>query len=262
MSISARNISTAGRRPITGTGRASPGFLAVFFSIFLLVGAGLFYGMFIQTVLRIQAARDWTATPCTVISSSLGSHRGSKGSRTYSIDIVYSYQLGGRLNYSSRYDFTNTSSSGYSGKLAVIGRYPPGARATCYVNPNDPTDAVIERGFTPDVLIGLVPLAFFFVGAGGVTWAFTVGRAAAEVKRRAADSPWLRRTDWAAQRILSSTKAPMKFAMIFALIWNAVSVPVLLILIPEVLKLENWIALTGLLLPAIGIGLIFWAGRA
>ena len=262
MSISAGNVSMAVQRPVTSTGRPSPGYLVVFFGIFLLVGAGVFYGMFVRTVLRIQAARDWTATPCTVISSKVGLHHGSKGGYTYSIDIVYSYQSDGRLHRSNRYDFMGGSSSGYNGKLAVVLHYPRGSRATCYVNPGNPTDAVIERGFTPDVLIGLFPLAFFFVGTGGMTWAFTVGRAAAAVKSRAAEAPWLQRTDWAARRILYSTEPPMKFALIFTLIWNAVSVLVLLVLLPEILKPENRLAVIGLLLPAIGIGLMFWAGRA
>ena len=149
------------QRPATSIGRTSPGCLVVFFSIFLLLGAGIFYGMFVRTVLRIQAARDWTATPCTVISSMVGSHRGSKGGYTYSIDIVYSYQSGGRLYHSNRYDFVGGSSSGYNGKLSVVRRYPGGSRATCYVNPEKPSDAVLNRDASigwRDWAIGLVLL--------------------------------------------------------------------------------------------------------
>src|SRR6185369_463754 len=51
-------------------------------------------------------------------------------------------------------------------------RYAPGTRATCYVNPSNPDEAVLERPL-PTVLFMLpLPLLFIAIGVGAVwfTW--------------------------------------------------------------------------------------------
>jgi hypothetical protein len=40
----------------------------------------------------------------------------------------------------------------------------------CYVDPSDPTQAVLERGFTADLLFGLIPLVFVAIGGGGLMY--------------------------------------------------------------------------------------------
>jgi hypothetical protein len=139
-----------------------------FFSIFLVMGCGFFHGFFLRPVLKMQSARAWLEVPCVVISSSVKSHTGSEGGSTYSVDIFYSYQFNGREHRSDTYDFMTGSSSGYAGKQAVVARNPPGTRTVCYVNPNDPTEAVLMRGFSPNMWFGLFPLVFVAVGAGGI----------------------------------------------------------------------------------------------
>ena len=138
-----------------------------FFSIFLVLGLVISYLLAVRPVLKILEARSWIPTPCVVISSEVRRHSDSDGS-TYSINISYRYTFKGTEHQSNRYHFVGGSSSGYDGKAAVVGRFPAGASATCYVNPNNPTDAVLERGFTPDLWFGLIPLVFVAVGAGGI----------------------------------------------------------------------------------------------
>jgi hypothetical protein len=50
----------------------------------------------------------------------------------------------------------------------VVARHPAGSKTVCYVNPDEPTEAVLERGFTPDMWFGLIPLLFVLVGVGGL----------------------------------------------------------------------------------------------
>ena len=48
---------------------------------------------------------------------------------------------------SSRYKLMQgSSSSGYQGKSDVVKALHANPRTTCYVNPNDPDDAVLDRG--------------------------------------------------------------------------------------------------------------------
>lgn len=49
-----------------------------------------------------------------------------------------------------------------------------GGGLVCYVNPADPAEAVLERGFTPTLWFGLIPFTFAVVGAVGL--ALTVRR--------------------------------------------------------------------------------------
>lgn len=80
-----------------------------------------------------------------------------------------SYESKGKEYRSTRYHVkAGVSSSGFSGKAAIVNRYPPGTETTCDVNPRDPTDAVIERGFTSELFYGLIPLMFMLIGARGL----------------------------------------------------------------------------------------------
>jgi uncharacterized protein DUF3592 len=165
------------KKPISSLATASTGtkFMACFFAVFLIVGLGTFHGFFVRPMAKIIDARGWMETPCVVVSSEVRSHRGDD-STTYSVDILYSYTVNGKEYKSNRYHFMGGSSSGYRGKAEIVNRHPPGARAVCYVNPRDPTDAVLRRGFTNDLWLGLIPLPFVLVGAGGILFALRAAR--------------------------------------------------------------------------------------
>jgi hypothetical protein len=136
--------------------------------VFTLVGGALFVTLGVLPVARLLDARDWLPTPCTVISSSVRSHASDDGT-TYSIDILYEYEAAGRSWRSNRYDFVGGSSSGHSGKREVVDRYPEGSTATCFVDPDDPSQAVLNREPSVRYLVGLFPLLFLLPGLG-VLW--------------------------------------------------------------------------------------------
>src|SRR5262249_2961640 len=73
----------------------------------------------------------------------------------------------------------------------------------------------------------------------------------------AADHPWLQRKDWSEGRIVSNTRASMRFAWVFTLLWNAVSAPLIVILPRELARKP--IAAIGFLFPIVGVGLMVWA---
>jgi len=153
---------SAPRRPIN-----SPLFGVLFCGLFTVVGGVGLYFLTIRTFLKVQDARSWPATPCIVQSSRVKSHDSDDGT-TYSVDILYRYEARGREFRSNRYSFMGGSSSGHAGKAEIVAQYPPGRQTACFVNPSDPTDAVLVRGFTPVMLVGVVPLVFLLVGVGGL----------------------------------------------------------------------------------------------
>lgn len=195
-----------------------------FFAIFTLLGLGFLVPFFVLPACKVIAARNWTATPCTIVSSSIQTHYGRKGD-TYSISMVYNYTVSGRRYTGRRYQFLGGSSGGYNSKAAVVARFPPGSKAVCYVNPADPADAVFERGFTPDMGFGLVPLVFVAVGILGAV-------ASSRAAKRPASALWepaaLRHsTDFNAvsreARELRPAQTPLGkliVMLVFALVWN------------------------------------------
>jgi hypothetical protein len=153
-----------------------------FGGVFVLVGVAVFVGIGLLPGLRLIDARSWDETGCVVISSEVRSHSSDDGT-TYSIDILYEYEYDRQIWRSNRYSFVSWSSSGYDGKAEVVEEYPPGRRTVCYVDPDDPSRAVLSRDFSLSYLVGLFPL--IFVGAGLLV--MRVG-AAARAKKRSAIS--------------------------------------------------------------------------
>ncbi len=144
--------------------------LAGFFMIFFLAGAVVGFAFFFPALVDAFTADDWRATPCTILSSRVKTHDSSDGD-TYSVDILYTYTIGGVAYRSNRYGFMGGSSSGYKGKRKIVDRYPPGAEAVCYVNPVDPSEAVLSTALGGMIWFALIPLVFMVVGGGGVLYA-------------------------------------------------------------------------------------------
>ncbi len=155
-------------------GAAGRRVLVLFFGVFLAVGLAVSYFMTLRPLWGVLAARAWQKTPCTVLASSVRSHSSDDGT-TYSINILYSYEVAGREYKANRHSFMGGSSSGHDRKAAVVRRYPPGLKTFCYVDPRDPTEAVLDRGITGSFWWGLFPLIFVAVGGGGIVFALRQG---------------------------------------------------------------------------------------
>lgn len=204
--------------------------IALFSGVFLVVGAGAFYAIGVRPALKLLAARDWREVGCTVVSSEVRSHRGDD-STTYSVYILYAYEVDGREFRSDRYDFMGGSSSGYEGKAEVVARYPPGSPARCFVDPANPGEAVLDRQFRGVYLLGLLPLLFVAAGFGGLLYALRKGTARGTPPiRGAADAIRFAETDetWRVEEgavVLPSRGAPVAVfftVLLIALFWNGI----------------------------------------
>lgn len=148
---------------------APPGCMALFFLVFLVAGAAIFWFLSARPVSKVIAAQTWPPVACTVIESRVGESTSEDGT-TYKVVVTSAYSYQGREYGAARYDFTNFYSSGYEGKAEVVARHPVGSRAECYVNPEDPSEAVLSRSPSARYLVGLFGLLFMLPGLFGVIW--------------------------------------------------------------------------------------------
>jgi hypothetical protein len=198
--------------------------LGCFFSFFCLFGLAMSF-VFLWPLVQIVQARAWRETPCTILTSRVEQHSGSKGGATYNVAVTFEYVVDDQRHVGTRYKFMGGSSSGYDGKQEIVDRLKPGTQTMCYVNRRDADDAVIERGFTADILFGFIPLLFAAIGAGGLIGVFLVKP---KVPPPGSAPGMPARATVAAVRgavpLKASTSPAFRFGCLslFALVWNGI----------------------------------------
>jgi len=207
--------------------------MVAFFGIFAIAGGVMLYFLGIKPIARTIDAGSWSETPCKVLRAEVRSHDSDDGT-TYSVYILYQYEFAGRSYKCDRYDFIGGSSSGYRGKARVAALYEAAANPVCYVNPDNPNDAVLKRGFHAKLLLALFPVPFLLVGVGGIVHTLRSkkdGRAApgrSWMPRRRATAPAdlsvLRATDGGPAVLEPKYSGAVKLigAVFIAAFWNGI----------------------------------------
>ena len=236
--------------------------------IFALFGTGFSF-IFIIPALKVLDARDWNEVECIIDSSHVESHRGDD-STTYSVEITYHYDIDGRTYSSDRYQFMGGSSSGRSGKTKIVKAYPKGSTRTCWVNPDNPRDAVIQRNFTPIYFVILFPFVFVAVG-------LSLLAASLRKKLRKKDVPampdWMpnaaleavgRRAGSVTLKSKGSPKAKFIGMLFFCLIWNGVVTGMLIALVKSIKSghTEWGLVIFAAIFGAVGIGVLVGLGHS
>jgi len=166
-------VTTPTRQSLTArrSSAASMGCLRTIFALFLIIGVGIFYLVTVRPFLQVVSASKWVQTPCVIDSSRVDVHPNSDrhGRATYSIEVAYHYTFQGSDFTSRHYQFdTGGSTTGFAAKQRVVSQYPPGRKTFCYVNPEAPAEAVIDRGAHAGMAIGAIFLIFSLIGGFGL----------------------------------------------------------------------------------------------
>lgn len=244
--------------------RLSVGCLVLFALPFAAVGLFM-AGQISHSLWRSNQARHWEQVPARILSTDL-----VNGDDTSQVVARYEYEFGGRT-------FTGHQ-VGLSDKADNIGEWhaqtharlreslASGEPVTAYVDPHHPDRALLD----PNIRWGMIGFYSLFVivfgGAGFGLMIFAVrGRnkmARLEQQRLAhPDQPWLQREDWAGKVIKSTAHSTLVLSVVFALFWNAVSLPIVFA-VPRELERGNQLVLLALLFPVVGLGLLVWAVRS
>lgn len=131
--------------------------IAVLGFVFLLLNAILLAVIFFMRR-KMQAVSQWPSTGGVVLASMLESRSDSEGGYTNYPVVKYAYQVG-EHSYQSR-TIAPGPEMGGSGAAGVISRYPINTLVTVYYNPENPSDAVLEKKAPAQFLMWFLLILF------------------------------------------------------------------------------------------------------
>jgi hypothetical protein len=148
-----------------------PASVEKFYGVFLLVmGATCYLGLFGWPLARGVRSWAWRPTPCVIESSKVRSHTngGLVTVTAHWADVVYRYEFDGQTYRANTYNASDVGAGWYYGARGVARAYPASLMTTCFVNPDDPSEAVLERSISASQLYGIWPIIITGLGAFGI----------------------------------------------------------------------------------------------
>ncbi|MHC4213375.1 MAG: DUF3592 domain-containing protein [Planctomycetota bacterium] len=131
-------------------------------TIFILIGLFLVFYIFLKPVSDISRAKEWVETECVIESMDFKETGDGPESETYT-DVIYSYEFGGK-NYKSNVYELGTSFDNFKQRSGIM--YSAGEKATCFVNPDNPAEAVMVKPTYSNQLWWVVlPIIFILIGS-------------------------------------------------------------------------------------------------
>jgi len=132
----------------------------------LLILNAVFLGVIFFMRRKMAAVSQWPSTMGTVMMSTIDQRYSSEGGYTDYPVVQYSYQIGGQAYQSAK--LAPGPELGGSGARGVVARYPAGAQVMVFYNPQNPSDAVLERKAPAQWLMWLLLIIFDCVLCGVV----------------------------------------------------------------------------------------------
>jgi len=240
-------------------------FMTIFALPFFGTGVWMLWAVS-STFVEAYQMQGWVQVEAQLSAGGYETHSGDD-SYTYEAYAEYAYQYDGQTFIAKRVGITggadNIGSYQQQQGNKLSQAHARGEPIRIYVNPEDPSQAIIDRGVRW-AMVGFKSIFLFVFGGVGLGLLILVWRAAKEKDKsdpRFADSPWLLNDDWQTATIRSSSKASMYGMWAFAAFWNLISAPLPFVMYDEVVNKKNYLALVALLFTAVGIGLFVWATR-
>ena len=159
------NAESQTQRPDDSVGEGC--FSSLLFALLLLAGSVILWALFLKPFALLLEASRWDATPCIIIESQ--AEPAQRQGDFYKATVRYRYVYKDQTYYSPNIWFVKPGLDARKEIQALVNRYPKGAAFECYVNPADPRQAFLERGFKPELLISIFPLIVAVVGLTGLT---------------------------------------------------------------------------------------------
>lgn len=226
----AKAISESQR--VSGLGR---GCGVLFGGVFFAAGAFFMWLMLLQPVIKHFQARSWSDAKSKITLSDVHVNRDSDGD-SYRPDIHFEYEAGVQTFTSETYAFSQWATNDRSWARDIVAKYPVGSEHTCFYNPKNPSEAVLNRDLPnwSAFLFGLLPLVFLGVGGWIIYASVAKGRSkpadANDLRLKMnqdesslADAPWIGNEGPRKLKPEAPRWAAAVFLALFGLVWNGVT---------------------------------------
>jgi hypothetical protein len=165
------------------------------------------------------------------------SYRYTFQGREYKGDRLGTEILGGTDNLDSWHD-------DMADMLATARK--EGKPITVFVNPDNPSESMIDRAIRWNLMLMFLPFALGFGGVGvGALWFMA--------RALRGDPP-----ERVGTRVTTGGGGVLG-VWVFAFFWNAISMPIALLVVPHVIETEEWAGLLVLIFPLIGVLMVWGA---
>lgn len=237
--------------------------LVLFGLPFAGVGLGVLLLSVIPTLHDWSRMKSWELTDARLLHAALESHRGDD-STTYRVTARYEYYLGGQLYQGDRVAI-NSGSDNIGDFQQQLGARLEQALAqgwsiSVWVNPEQPAESVIDRNLRWGLLGVKMIFVLVFGGVGIGVMLLGLWRSPALIPHAEANTkPWLAKPAWTSNKIYSNQKVSLWVGWIFAGIFNVISLPLAIILVPQELAKGNNMILIALIFPMASLWLLYWA---
>lgn len=131
---------------------------------FSTVGFGLLGGLTFPLVRDYFAMKEWQPVPAKVVWSRVVTGRSGK-SDSSKPDVFYQYMAGGEKRFSNHFTLVPVSTNLTSGTRNTVKEYTAGKSIVCYMNPEKPWQAIVQRGLRWSCLFALFPVPFAVLGS-------------------------------------------------------------------------------------------------
>jgi hypothetical protein len=182
--------------------------------IFFSVGLGFLVLGMVPTVFDAMRMRQWEPVQAQVLEAWLTSSRSDGGNATSRAHARYRYEVAGRAYVGERVAVSNVADNlgdyWYQLGWQLKSAQQQGKAVTAWVNPSDPTEAVLDRDLRWPLLgfWGIFLVVFGGVGGGLLAWARHSWREAAKPEHPlAASQPWMAYPGWTGPSIASNMRA-------------------------------------------------------
>jgi hypothetical protein len=212
---------------------AGSGCIVLFGLPFVLAGLAI-TTLYVKGLTDWAASRAWVKTECRILEADI-----KQNDETSRATARYSYRYGGQSYESDRVSLYSGSDNigdfqrRIAAELRQKHRTQDERKAYCYVNPDQPSEAVLYRDlrWSMQGFLAIFALTFPAVGAGIVVGGMLAMRKEKDLRQRKSDypdEPWMWRNDWADKTISSSTRLSHTTVLTYTL-WSFLIIAPLLL---------------------------------
>lgn len=135
---------------------------AIVFVLFLL--NAIFLGVIFFMRRKMAAVSQWPSTMGTIVASRIEQRHSSDSGWVDYPAVQYSYHVGGQFHQGAK--IAPGMEVGGTGARKVVARYPAGAQVMVFYNPQNPSEAVLERKAPAQWLMWVLLVVFDCVLCG------------------------------------------------------------------------------------------------